>query len=335
MNGRIPRRWRILLAVALVLAGGLALQMTQAPAARAVVGAYVELHVVECPPGYTGDDLYTNCHENRVPGVAFSTEGAGDEFYTGVSDADGILFFSDFYTAGMVTIAEQVPSGDYSDYLLFCSTVDGQEPLPVESRGNGRAAGAFDLPQWVIDSGTGVVCDWYYFSPGAQPAPAHTPTAQPLPATEAPSFGLGLTRTEWEEIHGEGTPGQTVVTYQGGRYAVGFSAGMVTFIETEWADLGSITAAEAAEIVASMLPPDSRLVERYELLPTPSGPIGLHVERYESSLLAERLAGQPLFWNGSLIVVYHLEERGAESDPLQEPRITRISIAAGSETTGL
>ncbi|CAN5705744.1 hypothetical protein BH23CHL5_BH23CHL5_15640 [soil metagenome] len=443
-----------ILLICLLLVGGFALSGVTAQPVGAVVGAYIELHVAECPPGYDGSTLFEDCHENRVAGTTFIAEGAGGERYEMVSDVNGVAFFNDFYTAGPLTIIEKYPSGDYLGFELYCTTTENQTALPVTNSSNGRAAGSFDLPEAVIDSGTGVVCDWYYFAPaelastggielhvsacpdsnpegtlfekchhlvlpgtaysidgpayreGVTSGPLGAVAWQKLPAgmytlseiipngnfvdyivycsdtggnevpfaysgngraavtfelgpdqyvvcdwfnipaevvapiatlpvaQEAPSFGLGLTIAEWEEIHGSGTPADRVVMYESGRYAVLFSSGIVTFIETDWIDEGGVSAIDASKEVANLLPPDASLVERYYLPPTPDGPIGLVVERYESTILANRLGSLPLLWNGSLIVVYHQSLAGPQSGSAQEPMITRVSIAAGTELTG-
>jgi hypothetical protein len=437
-----------------MLTGGLAINGVRLQPVEAVVGAYVELHVAECPPGYEGNSMFEDCHENRVAGITFIAEGAGGERYELVTDVNGVAFFNDFYTAGPLTIIEKYPSGEYMGYEMYCTTTEDQTALPVTDRGNGRAAASFALPQPVIDSGTGVVCDWYYFAP---PEPVATgsievhvsacPDANPegtlfdechhhglpgvayaldgpvyregitsgpigaiawagLPAgeytlaelvpdgdfveyiafgsdangnevpftysgngraaitfelganqhvvfdwfnipsevvapiatlpvaVEAPSFGLGLTLAEWEEVHGAGTPAEQVILYEEGRYAVAFSTGIVTFIETDWVAEGGITAIEASSEVTDLLPPDAELVQRYYLPATPDGPVGLVVERYESVILANRLAGQPLLWDGSLIVVYQQAIPDESTDPEAEPLVTRVSISAGTDVIG-
>jgi hypothetical protein len=156
-------RWGLLLIGVAMLMGGLAMSGVRPQSAEAVVGAYVELHVAECPPGYAGDTIFDDCHENRFPGVTFIAKGAGGERYEVITDSKGVAFFNDFYTAGPLTIIEQVPSGEHTGYAMYCTTVEDQTSLPVTDLGNGRDAAAFELPQTVIESGTGVVCDWYFF----------------------------------------------------------------------------------------------------------------------------------------------------------------------------
>jgi hypothetical protein len=445
MRLRVLLRWLLPM---LLVTGALGISGATAPATQAVVGAYVELHVAACPPGYEGDQLFDDCHENRVPGIAFAAEGAGGERYEAVTDAQGVAFFSDFYTAGPLTIIEMVPSGDYSGYAMYCSTASDGTPLPTEQRGNGRAAVVVELSQELIDAGAGIVCDWYYFSPAELP-PANgsielhvsacppgveagalfehchhrgiagvgyaidgpvyrqgttagpigavawfdlppgsytiaelvptgdfvddvvvcsdaagndvsttdagngraafiidvgqgqqvvcdwfnlqaetIPLPTAVPAPEAPSFGLGLARAEWEEIYGLGEVDGQVVVYDDGALVVGFTNDMVTFIELSWDSADGLSPAAATAEVIAMLPPDAVLTEWFSMPATPGGPIALGVERYESNLLLDRLGPRLLASNGSIAVVYQ-HEIGTEAT--EEPLISRVSIAAGNE----
>ena len=106
------------------------------------------------------------------------------------------------------------------------------------------------------------------------------------------------------------------------------------FIETDWVAEGGITAIQASSEVTDLLPPDAELVQRYYLPATPDGPVGLVVERYESVILANRLAGQPLLWDGSLIVVYQQAIPDESTDSEAEPLVTRVSISAGTDVIG-
>ena len=160
-------RWGFFLISALMLMGGLAMSIVRPQSAGAVVGGYVELHVVECPPGYDGDSLFDDCHENRVAGVTFIAAGAGGERNEMETDVDGVAFFNDFYAAGPLTITEKHSDSRSLDYQVFCTTTEDQTPLPVTGSSTGDAAATIELPQSVIDTGTGVVCDWYSFPPGS------------------------------------------------------------------------------------------------------------------------------------------------------------------------
>lgn len=438
------------LVIPLVLVSSFA-TVVSAPRAEAVVGAYVEIHKAACPPGYDPFNLFEECHDNRLPGVEFIAEGPGDVRYEDRTDAQGRVVFGDFLQAGTITIAEARPSGEFADYVVYCSLVDTLEPIDVEKRGNGRAAVVFELPQEVVDAGTGIVCDWYNLPPAAPPLPTgsieiHTsacpagvrenlfeqchahglagvqflvqgpqtargttagpigavrftglpagaytiaevvpagdfaeyvvycsdatrtevpfeyrgngraaiqlnlvagqqiicdwynipaahalPTPVPPPAFE--SGGIGLTRTEWRSLHGSGTRVGPVVIYEDGKYAVAYTSGLVTFIETDWENEGGIDAADAADVVRALLPADARLVQRYYLPPTPGGPVGLAIERYESASLAIRLSAAPLDWDGSIVVVYQHQQPEVTGEPTpmaEEPKIMRVSIAAGT-----
>ena len=81
-------------------------------------------------------------------------------------------------------------------------------------------------------------------------------------AVAADSGGIGLTRPAWEAVHGSGNPGQTLVAYENGTYAVGFQDDVVTFIEVSWPGPGlQMDAAESS--VRDLLPGDARLDETF------------------------------------------------------------------------
>jgi hypothetical protein len=166
------------------------------------------------------------------------------------------------------------------------------------------------------------VCDWFNLQAETIPLP----TA--VPAPEAPSFGLGLARAEWEEIYGLGEVDGQVVVYDDGELVVGFTNDMVTFIELSWDSADGISPAAATAEVIAMLPPDAVLTEWYSMPATPGGPIALGVERYESNLLLDRLGPRLLASNGSIAVVYQYE---IGTEATEEPLISRVSIAAGNE----
>ncbi|MGE3799064.1 MAG: hypothetical protein AB7G88_14630, partial [Thermomicrobiales bacterium] len=234
-----------------------------------------------------------------------------NERYEVISDQNGVAFFNDFYTAGTLTIAEQIPSDDFTAYEMHCSTSEAQTPLVVTDRGNGRAAASFELPQAIIDAGTGVYCDWFYFQ------------GPPSVAAEAPAFGLGLTTEEWEEIYGTGAESGMVTLYANGRYVVGFTNGHVTSVTLTWEAVEEQSIEEASSAIAELLPPDAERTGNYDLPAGPDNDPGLHIERFASTLLATRLSGQPLLWDGSFLVIYQLAEGG------ERPLVTGVAIVAG------
>jgi len=139
------------------------------------------------------------------------------------------------------------------------------------------------------------------------------------------SGGVGLTRAEWEAIHGGGEVCQDSVTY-GGRYVVQFAGDAVSFIELGWEERaggGVATDAARAEVEA-LLPDDADRVETFFAPPTLGGPVGLTVERYQSDGLPDRYPSTQSSPSGGIAVIY--QETGRV-----EPVVTRASIAVGRE----
>ncbi len=139
------------------------------------------------------------------------------------------------------------------------------------------------------------------------------------------SGGIGLSWEDWEQRHGVGEVGQTLVTYEGGTYAVGFSDDVVTFIEQGWEDQGGITPQEATEIVEDLLPRDARLLERYYAPATAAGPTSLLMERYDSRGLEDLLEEGDGDGTGSILVLY-------QETPVEgrfEPNVARVDIMVG------
>jgi hypothetical protein len=149
-------RWkRLLVALAILLAmnGIIALP------AGAVVGGYVEIHSTECPPGYTGNTYFDDCHHTPVAGETFNATGPSLS-QDAVTTAEGVIVFGDFLEAGTVTITQTVPTSDSAGYVVYCSRVDNQEAIPFTYAGSGRAV-TFDMPADIVEAGGGIVCDWY------------------------------------------------------------------------------------------------------------------------------------------------------------------------------
>jgi hypothetical protein len=149
-----------------------------------------------------------------------------------------------------------------------------------------------------------------------------------VPEGEAPDGAIGLSRAHWEEIHGDGAREGAVLTYEQGRYAVAFTAGVVTFVETGWEAEGGLDPIGASDAVHQLIPEDAELTQRYFLPATPGGPIALPVERYESAWLADRLTGAALDWDGSIVVIY--QQASGDGGLFDEPKMLRVSIAAGT-----
>jgi hypothetical protein len=273
----------------------------------------IEVHKSACPPGATGD-LFRECHANGLGGVPFLVDGP-QTTRAATAGPIGSVFFGQL-PAGRYTIAEMVPSGDYAQYVVYCSDGAGVE-VPFEYRGNGRAA-----VQLEVADGQHVVCDWYNI-----PAPHAIPTA--APDTEIESGGVGLTRTAWGGLHGSGVRSGQVITYEDGRYDVAFAQRFVIFIETGWEEDGGVTVAAAIDEVHGLLPADAELLESFTLPATESGPIALAAERYESAALGDRLEHLSVPRTVSILVVYQLIQETND----EEPMVTRVSIAVGISAT--
>lgn len=153
---RTNARWRRMLVALGML---LALTGITTPSAGAVVGGYVEIHSRACPPGYTGDAYFEDCHDTPLAGGTFAASGPGLS-QEAVTNAEGVVVFGDVLEAGTVTITETVPSGDYAEYVVYCSRADNQAPVPFAYGGDGRAV-TFEMPADIAEAGGGIVCDWY------------------------------------------------------------------------------------------------------------------------------------------------------------------------------
>jgi hypothetical protein len=288
--------------------------------AQAVVGAYVEVHELGCPPGYDPGSLFHDCHGNRLSGVAMVADGPGGRHYADATDAEGRVVFGDFLEAGPVTISESQMAGDYVDYVVFCSRVDNQQPIAAEKHTNGRAAFVVALPQDIVDAGSGIICDWYNL-----PEPLGAQTPQPG-ATQA--GGIGLTRAGWTERHGTPTRAGDILTFEDGAYAVAFDRDVATFVEVTLD--GGQAMEDARAIAVGLLPNDAELSARYTLPATPGGPIPMLVEQYQSETLAAALthAGVGGDGDGGILVVYQFAPSPENATPADAP-VARISIAAG------
>lgn len=132
------------------------------PPAPPVPIASLTIHVSTCPANVAPADRFAGCHENGLIGDELVLQGpVNDEGVTaghlGAVRWDGLL-------AGVYTVAEAMPTGDFVDYAVFCSRLDSTEAVNFERRGDGRAAVQVEL-----GVGAQVVCDWYNIAPVATP----------------------------------------------------------------------------------------------------------------------------------------------------------------------
>jgi hypothetical protein len=161
---------------------------------------------------------------------------------------------------------------------------------------------------------------------------------------EFDSGGLGLTRSAWEETHGEGTladvvssPFDEIYGYNDGAYYVVFEGSkdpaesVALDVEAVWEGEG-IEFEAAMEAVAGLLPADAeRVGSPYFAVPTPDSPIGLIAWYYTSeSLDAVPYGGPDSTLTPDILVTFHatyVDETPAGShQQIVETYVTRASI---------
>lgn len=163
----------------------------------------IEVHVSGCPEDYDPYALFDTCHASGIVGDQLILDGP--VYLTGVTaGAIGAVRWQDL-PFGTYTIAEAVMTGNYASYEVFCSAEEGTIDIPVEYRGNGRAAVMINLPP-----DTGVVCDWYNIPATTVPVePTPAPTQAPVPtqaaaptATTTPATGVVTLPSTGSGSHG-------------------------------------------------------------------------------------------------------------------------------------
>lgn len=125
------------------------------------------------------------------------------------------------------------------------------------------------------------------------------------------SGGIGLSRTEWENIYGLGEATQSHGVYRDPTYGgpvyigfdfVNFDDGLLDFLELHWPDVsegGGLAQEEAAAQVSTLLPADVKLRESYFMGATPGGPTALRSQRWTSRALDVVTNGR-----ASILVIY-------------------------------
>lgn len=116
----------------------------------------------------------------------------------------------------------------------------------------------------------------------------------PTSAQRAGSGGIGLDRADWEDVYGDGEAGQSLMEYRTRDdlpIYVGFDDSVVTFIEVDLtgADGGGLTPDLAEGLVEQLMPTDAAVDESFTMPATPSGPIGLRAETWESDWLEDNV----------------------------------------------
>jgi hypothetical protein len=149
--------------------------------------------------------------------------------------------------------------------------------------------------------------------------------------------GVGLTQDAWEAVYGAGAVSQAGVVYEnvtfpdpGSEVTVRYTGldatiGALLFSYGDGSQLGGASREEVFTQQLASIPADAEYQGSYYLPPTPDGPIGLIIDRWESASLAEIAGG-----NGSLIVVTQQQE--AQQNPGSPPQLVvpRMDIVIAS-----
>jgi hypothetical protein len=131
------------------------------------------------------------------------------------------------------------------------------------------------------------------------------PAARAVPAAGPPfaSGGLGLSRAEWEKIHGGPTRSSILLEYDDGRLVVGLLESNVWHLERVWmrGDAEAVSLEAAREEAKSFLPSDAtetQTVDRGD---------GRIIDVYSSAILANRFASTA--WNGGTQGTFAIQYR--------------------------
>jgi hypothetical protein len=123
-------------------------------------------------------------------------------------------------------------------------------------------------------------------------------------APAAPSFasgGLGLTRAEWEQAHGQPRQASIFLEYGGGRLVVGLLENKVWHIERVWMRGDAVALDTARDEVRAYLPSDAAQVQSVD-----RGD-GRIIDVYTSALLAPRFGSTA--WNGGKAGTFSIQYR--------------------------
>ena len=125
----------------------------------------IEVHVADCPAGYSGPDFYNVCHDNGDAAAHWNV------IITGPDDFHEILSTAQEASPGpVVAHIEGLAPGTYGVELMtkfvkapayvFCSPDQGATVLADQMLGD------YHDPVQVPVNGQAVVCDWYHLSLG-------------------------------------------------------------------------------------------------------------------------------------------------------------------------
>lgn len=135
----------------------------------------ITIHVAQCPAGYAGSDPFTDCHDNRIPGVTFQWRVFEPVDWTEViSDENGVAVITESATGFEI---DEIPPFELASFSVYCSTNDGADQVPVNYFETGPRIA---FPVGALTGISEVVCDWYNVPVGgADHGGTDTPTTLP------------------------------------------------------------------------------------------------------------------------------------------------------------
>jgi hypothetical protein len=142
--------------------------------------ASITIHNRLCPTGYTGNQLFADCHGNpQDSNLDFTIDGPVTETF-GTGDDGNVAF--QLLAAGTYNISGGVP-GEFATTVVFCS-VD-EDPDTLFEATETSTGVSVDL-----EDGTDVICDWYNTPIDLSGGPTPTPTPSGG-VTQLPNTGGG------------------------------------------------------------------------------------------------------------------------------------------------
>lgn len=150
---------------------------------------------------------------------------------------------------------------------------------------------------------------------GARPENAGRPTPAAPPFA---SGGLGLSRQEWEQGHGQPSRTSIFLEYDGGRLIVGLPNENVGHLERVWTPQSAVALDAARSEARAFLPADATLIQSIE-----RGD-GRTVDVYASASLASRFG--PNAWNGGKTGTFSIQYRHRSAE---DRRVTSAMFRLG------
>jgi hypothetical protein len=164
--------------------------------------ATITIHNRLCPTGYTGNELFADCHGNpQDSNLEFSIDGPTPR--SGATDDDGNVTFSTLVD-GTYNISGGVP-GEFATAVVWCSVDEDPDTLFEAT----ETDTGFSID---VEADTDVICDWYNTPIDLSGGPTPTPT--PDGVTQLPNTGSGA-------VAG---PNANIALYGFGLFALGMTA---------------------------------------------------------------------------------------------------------------